>query len=286
MRKTLFMLASLVLVAALAACDGISVDLSGSGSKPATGASQSSLPQSFIDSPADGSNMPMAPIEINYRATNTTGVAAVELSIDGQVVNTYALPDPKQAVVAVKYAWQPLISGSHAIRVRARSFEGNWGDFATAIVAIQQPAAAPAQPAQPPAAQPTQAPPPTAVPTELAIVEVTKSAAKFYHSSNTCGPMELTLTMRVNLPDKVWSVVVFTRMADQEEGGLAKWDAGHAMNSLGNGVYSIKLNSSTLTNGNLYDRAEMRYQFVGTDKNRNNVLRSEVFYDVELWRCP
>ena len=30
----------------------------------------------------------------------------------------------------------------------------------------------------------------------------------------------------------------------------------------------------------------MNYQMVATDKNRNNVARTEVFKDIQLNRCP
>ena len=138
-----------------------------------------------------------------------------------------------------------------------------------------------------PAAAPPTAVPPTSVPPTAVSSEIIEKPAvpRFYTASNTCGPMEVTITARVSQPDKVWSLVLFTRMADQESSSLASWDSGQAMHSLGNGVYSFKLVWNKVQNYTSFDRATLRYQFVGTDKNRNNVLRSQVYYDLELWEC-
>ena len=77
MKKSVLILGAFALIMALSACGGISIELGGSETKPPTSAPQSAAPAAFIDSPAGGSSLPMASIEINYRATSTAGVAAV-----------------------------------------------------------------------------------------------------------------------------------------------------------------------------------------------------------------
>jgi hypothetical protein len=116
---------------------------------------------------------------------------------------------------------------------------------------------------------------------------VTHDVEKFYYKNSTCGPTKVTITLKVSDPDKVWSVVIFTRFLDKEGEGQSKWDTGHAMTPQGSdGEYSITLVSSKITNFDTYDYAVFRYQFVATDKNRNEVTRTEVYEDIEYSICP
>ena len=58
------------------------------------------------------------------------------------------------------------------------------------------------------------------------------------------------------------------------------------MSKKSDGTYSITLASKNFANYDLYRYAVMDYQMVATDKNRNNVARTEVFKDIQLNRCP
>jgi len=246
-----------------------------------------------IDSPAQGAQFNMEPITIQYKATAPAGVAVVELTIDGYAINTYNTPDPSQQVVALQYSWTPTMAGSHIIRVRAQDSKGNWSSYTDVMVSVaeqqdQQPAAQDQAPQQ---AQPTNttAPvvaPATATPSTPYVYNVDHDVNKFYYKNDTCGATRITISLQVSQPDKVWSVVIFTRFLDKEGEGQTKWDSGHAMSPKGDGVYSITLDSSKITNFDTYDFAVFRYQFVATDKDRNEVARSEVFEDVEYSICP
>jgi hypothetical protein len=245
-----------------------------------------------IDAPAQGSQAAMGPIDIRYTATAPAGVAVVELNIDGYVINSYTSPDPTQTTVALAYSWTPQMAGSHIIRVRVQDSKGNWSDYTDVMVTVVevQAAAEPDQPSSedqsPQQAQPTNTPAATETPNTPYIYAVTHNVDKFYYNNSTCGPTKITISLKVSDPNKVWSVVIFTRFLDKEGEGQSKWDTGHAMTPQGDGEYSITLESSKITNFDTYDFAVFRYQFVATDKNRNEVTRTEVYEDIDYAICP
>ena len=269
----------------LAACD-VTVSVGDSSSS-------SNVPLAVrVDSPAQGSQYAMGPIDIRYTATAPKGVALVELIIDGYVVNDYSSPDTSQDTVALVYTWTPQTSGSHIVRVRVQDAKGNWSDYTDVMltVAESQSAQSNGNTSQDQGAnqtQPTNTPSPTETPSAPYIYDVSHDVNKFYYKNNTCGPTKITITLKVSDPNKVWSVVIFTRFMDKEGEGQSKWDTGHAMSPKGSdGEYSITLESSKITNFDAYDYAIFRYQFVATDKNRNEVARTDVFEDVDYSICP
>ena len=120
----------------------------------------------------------------------------------------------------------------------------------------------------------------------MTIYDVKYDKDKFFYGGGGCGSREITISAKVTKPEDVFSVVLFIRFYDTEDGGTSKWDGGHAMSKKSDGTYSITLASSNITNYNLYDFAVMNYQMVATDKNRNNLARTEVFKNIALNVCP
>lgn len=281
MKRWKFLILVLVLFLILSACE-ISF---GGGSSGGSNVALSTI----IESPAQGAQFNMEPIAIQYKATAPDGVAVVELTIDGYVINTYNTPDQSQQVVALQYSWTPTMTGSHIIRVRAQDAKGNWSSYSDVMVSVAEQQQAQQQDAQQVQSTNTAAPtvaPATGTPSTPYIYNVDHDVNKFYYKNNSCGPTKITISLQVSDPDKVWSVVIFTRFLDKEGEGQSKWDSGHAMSPKSDGVYSITLDSSKITNYDTYDYAVFRYQFVATDKDRNEVARSEVFEDVEYSICP
>jgi hypothetical protein len=58
------------------------------------------------------------------------------------------------------------------------------------------------------------------------------------------------------------------------------------MTPQGGGVYEIILEGSKIANPKGFEFTEFHYQFVATDKNRNNLARTDVYKDVQLDICP
>jgi len=290
MKRTLFFLSFLLILSLLAGCDsGITIDL---GSQPSTSSSSSTTNSAgpvtaFIDSPANNSSFGMQPVEVNYHATAANGIATLELSLDGTVLTTTASPDLAQQYVAVKYTWTPATPGSHVLRVRAQDSKGEWSAFTQAMVTIQ----GEAQQVQPttqapavPAATNTPQPTPTLVGVQL--VSLTKSTNIFYFNATSCGPMEVTFTLKLSNPQDVKYVYLFARLFSNEGEGTSNWDGGHIMRDRGNGEYTLTLAKKDITNPSGYDRATLNYQFVAKDKGNADLLRTSVYKDVTYNSCP
>ena len=243
-----------------------------------------------VDSPTQGGQYGMDPIDIRYTATAPEGVSVVELNIDGYIANSYSSPDTTLNTVALVYTWTPPTAGSHILRMRVQDAKGKWSEYTDVMVTIagSQPAAQ-SEDTSPQDQSPTatDTPTPTETPSAPYIYDVDHDVNKFYYKNNNCGPTKITISLKVSDPDKVWSVVIFTRFLDKEGEGQTKWDSGHAMSPKGSdGTYSITLESSKITNFNTYEFAVFRYQFVATDKDRNEVTRTEVFEDIDYEICP
>ena len=281
MKKFSLMLLFALMVLSIAGCGGNGITVSLGGSEPA--ANQQTYPlQAVIDAPVSGSMLAMNPIDIGYHATAQDGVAAVELSVDGAVVSNVVTPDSKQPLVTLKYTWQPTVSGTHVLRVRAQSSKGLWSNYAETMVNIQAPVQQQNQQQQ----QPTpQSPPPTETPEGVYITSVNKSVNKFYWGANSCGPVKMTLSIQMNNAKDVFQVVVFNRLWSTEGEGSAGWDTGYAMKPMGNGEYSFTYTETNVRNPRGQDRSEFHYQFVVMGKNNVRLFKSDVYKDIIFDRC-
>lgn len=288
MKRIKVLIYIVIVLTLVSACEfaGISIDFGGGGSDTS---SQTTTLEAGIDSPANGASLPMAPVEIAYHASSSDGVAAVELSINGEVVSSIATPGSEQKVAALEYTWQPVVSGSHTIRVRTQNNTGAWSDYSAATVSIEGGHAAveivegeSEKPKEPEAIKTPEA---TATPDGITLFDMEHDKDKFYYGNNGCGSHEVTISARVTNPDDVYQLVLFTRFADKESAGYTKWDSGHAMSKKGDDLYSITLTSTKITNYNAYEFAVMRYQIVVQDKDGNRDVRTEVLEDIHLEVC-
>jgi hypothetical protein len=280
----------LIILSVSLACEfaGVTIDFGGSESSSEPAAAPI---EAGIDSPANGASLPMGAVDISYHASSTDGVSAVELSINGEVVSSIATPGSDQKVVALKYTWQPTLSGSHTIRVRAQNTAGAWSDYSAATVSIlaaQNPQAAEPATAEPAAEEPkpTKTPEPTSTPEGVNFFDIKHDKSKVYYGGNSCGSHEITISTRVTNPDDVYVVVLFIRFADKESAAYTKWDSGRAMSKKDDDLYSVTLTAEKIPNYNAYEFAVLRYQMVAQDKDGNSIARTEVMEDLNLEVCP
>jgi len=284
MKRALRFLIIPIFLLTLMACEfaGITLDLGG-GDSGGDGSSGAAPIESGIDSPSNGASLQMAPVEIAYHASSTGGVSAVELSINGEVLSSVASPASDQKVVALKYTWNPSVSGSHTIRVRAQSSNGGWSDYAAATVNIQ----GSQQQQEPPAQQqaPPDSPGPTPTPEEMTIYDIEHDKDTFYYGGGGCN-REITISAKVTHPEDVYAMTLFIRFWDKEGAGLTKWDSGRGMSKKAEGSYSVTLFSENIPNYNAYEFAVMYYQITVTDKSNNpRAVVSEVIKKVNLQVC-
>ena len=292
MKNYKILIAVLILLLVVMACDigPLTIDLggdSGDDSQPTGG-----LFESGVDSPANGSTLSMAPVEIAYHATSTDGVTAIELSINGNVVSSIASPDSTQKVVALKCTWQPTMTGSNVIRVRAQNSLGLWGDFSAITVNVEgeqlpaqgnPPTASTAEPAP---VQPTDKPSPTNTPEFMTIYNIEYDREKFYYGSGACGSREITISADITHPDDAYAAILFIRFWDNEGEGLTSWDSGRAMVRKSDDHFSVTLFSEKIPNYNAYDFAVMYIQIVVQDKAGNRLAKTDVIKDIQLNHCP
>jgi hypothetical protein len=283
MKKISFLVTVLFLAPILAGCEGVTISLGGNGNQ--TTNSQTYPLKAVIDSPASGASFAIGAVDIAYHASAQDGVAAVELSVDGQVVSNLVTPDSKQPLVALKYTWQPTVSGTHVLRVRAQSSKGDWSLFAETMVTIQGESQPQQQQQQQQIQSPTNTSEPTNTPEGVMIYDIQKTVNKFYWSANSCGPVKMTLNIHVTQPEKIFQVVVFNRLWDREGEGTAGFDTGYAMKPLGNGEYTFTYTETNVRNPRGFDRAEFHYQFVVMGKGNVRLFSSDVFKDILFDRC-
>ncbi len=283
MKRIKVVITVLMLLLVIIACDigNLSVDLGGGGESRQP---QGQAVEAGVDSPSNGATLPMGPVEIAYHATSTEGVSAVELSINGEVVSSFASPDSDQNVIALKHIWQPSVSGSHTIRVRAQNSVGAWSDFSAVTVNIedgqQDPPSEPETPKEP------DTPSPTATPEDMTIFNLEHDLDKFYYGGGTCGSREVTISADITHPDDVYAAILFIRFYDNEGGGLTKWDTGRVLGRKSDDHFSATLFSENIPNYNAYESASINYQIVVQDKAGNSLARSEVIRKLQLERCP
>ena len=290
MKKLSMVVAFLFLTSLIAGCGPVTISVGGA---QATGSSSQTYPlKAVIDSPANGTSLANGAVDINYHASAQDGVAVVELSMDGQVLSNLVTPDSKQPLVSLKYTWQPTVSGSHVIRVRAQSSKGEWSTFAESMVTVQGEVQQPQQPQQPADTTTTTTTDTTTADTTTTTFEpnqidtIQKSVTKFYWFTSACGPTKLTLTVHVNEPKNVFQVLVFNRMWDREGAGSGGWDSGNAMKPLGDSEYTFTYTLTNTKNPKGFDRAEFHYQFKVVAKDASILYGSDVYKDIQYDRCP
>ena len=273
------------------ACDigPLSIDLGGDdGGDNGNGGS---TVEAGVDSPGNGATVPMGPVEVAYHATSTDGISSIELSINGEVVSSIATPESDQKVVALKYTWQPSVSGSHTIRVRALSNKGAWSDYSSATVNIESaqpdvPAPPPPPPSQPDQPEEPAEPEPTPTPKEMTIFNIEHNRDIFYYGGGTCGSREITISADITHPDDAFAAILFIRFWDKEGEGLTNWDSGRAMSRKSDEHFSVTLFSESIPNYAAFDYSVMYYQIVVQDKPGNRLARTEVIKELRLERCP
>lgn len=292
-RFSILVIATILLLTVLA-CDigPLSIDLG--GTQESEDVEREAAPESEIkagiNAPAANTVLPDGPTEIAYYATSVDGVAMVELSVNGEILSAVPSPDPSQQVVALKYSWTPVVSGSHTIRVRAMDSQGNWSDFAAVTVNVEaaQQAQANNPPAQPEQPKATDTPSATATPKEMTIYNVKHDKDIFYYGGGTCGPREITIEADITHPDDAYAAVIFFRFWDKEGEGLSSWSSGNAMARKSDEHFSITLASNEIQNYGVFDFAVMYYQIKvqSAPPNASILAGTEVIKKVELRRCP
>lgn len=187
MKHTLWSLWLVTLTGLIVACNA-----GGPAIGPAAG------PHSWIDAPLDGSVVPLSPaIEITSHSADPLQIVQVELSVNGQVVQSSPNPNSSQTLALTKQQWSPSGPGNYTLRVRAQNSTSAWGEYAQAVVTIGSAASrTPAPPSRVPSPLPSVVPSSTpatkpAAPTTTA-TRLPPASITFFADTNSLAPGQCT----------------------------------------------------------------------------------------------
>lgn len=237
-------------------------------------------PQVWIDAPLPGAHLPLVPYDVISHANSPSGVAAFELSVNGQVLKTDTLNPPEygQTLAHIAQNWAPAAPGTYLIGVRASDVAGSWGGPAEVRVTV----------GEEPTVTPTLTPTPTP---EAGLSEPEYSADIFFYGRapgiagrSSCEPDQITI-MTMAADPRITSVALFFRLADTDSSDRTEWTA-LAMNPQGGGEYSRTLMSSGIPGYDSLGEAYLQVQLVASDGTGAELARTEVFGDVMLMPCP
>jgi hypothetical protein len=258
---------------------------------------QTSQAQASIDMPKDGDVIQQAPYEIVYHGSDMNEVTQVELAVNSVPVSIQTNPTPGTGFVLLRYTWTPPAAGTYIIQTRAQNNDGMWGPYNSITVSVEASVPTPQPTIQPtventiePTVQNTVMPTlsaPTLNPGGVGVFTgLSKSADKFYYGNSSCGPKVLNFSVNINNPAGIRYVFVFVRLDDKASDAKTEWDDGRYMSSIGSGNYTVAVNSeSDIPLYASYPEAWFGYQFV-IQQPDGNLVRSQVYYDITLAKCP
>jgi uncharacterized protein YraI len=93
-------------------------------------------PRAWIDAPLNGSVLPLAPYPVVYHGGAGGGIAAIEFSINDEILSNEPNADQSSILVTRRYTWSPPAPGTYTLKVRTQSGSGGWSDFAVSVVTI------------------------------------------------------------------------------------------------------------------------------------------------------
>jgi len=102
-----------------------------------------------------------------------------------------------------------------------------------------------------------------------------------------CDPSQVTFTAQVTDASTAFNVVLFVRLKDSQSDDTTDWNTGIAMNDKGNGTFTFTLKAKAIDGYNSYSSAWVFYQLVSTDKQNNNLGRTQIYtQSLALSPCP
>ena len=254
-------------------------------------AASAGVSKAWLDAPLDGKQLPLAPYEVVYHGADLSGVARMELSINGNQVSLEDNPNQSKLLVTSKYAWKPQAPGKYTLRARAQNNAGGWSEYAIANVTIlgtitDTPTPTPTMTITPTiTTSPTPTNTPTPTPTtfaKLQLLDPTRSVGTFYHGS--CTPNEITFTIRASDPKAVQYLFLFYKMQDMDSEQITESNDGQNMQKVGNDTWSITLKYTQIPNYNRFSRAWFIYQFISQGPNKE-ITRGKQYTDVQFLGC-
>ncbi|MBK6791285.1 MAG: hypothetical protein IPG80_01800 [Anaerolineales bacterium] len=116
-------------------------------------------------------------------------------------------------------------------------------------------------------------------------LSITYSPKKIYWGG--CTPNFVSITARVEDPEEVFSVLIFTRVKDIKDEDYTPWTNGNVMLDRGQGEFTHKIIGSELDGHDHYLRSWVYFQLVATNIEGEEIGRSKIFEKAfEMYPCP
>jgi hypothetical protein len=248
----------------------------------------------WFDAPLDGTNLPLAPYPVVIHSFDPGGVAQVELSVNGVVLENLK-PSTNSGLSVFKYSWVPKQTGNFILRARSQGQGEKWKSEAIVNVVIGEFTPTLASSFTPTSVD-TFTPTPVISFTPTLVSSFTPTPAisilTFKPNVSTsqifyggCGVNQVTLQAFVSDTDLARNVTVFVNLKDQQSGATTGWDGGEPMSPAGNGWFQRTVGATSIPNYNSFTKSWIMYQFVATGNNGSVVGRSPVYSDVALSGC-
>ncbi len=252
--------------------------------------------RAWVDAPLDGTSLSLpVTYPVVCHGTDASGVAAVEFSADGNVLETATNPSPSLTLFTARFAWQPTTPGNYILRCRAQNQDGQWSGAAAArveVLASVTPSDTPT-PTLTPSPTPTVTPTPTArlTPEPAGLVFAAQVSAAEFHYPRDCvpDPSAVTITVAVSGAPQPTGVTLFFRFRDQSTGESGAWNEGLGMVPLGGGRLRASVSWEAIPGIDALrssgDPAWFLYQFVATGPQGTIIGRSQTSSDITLTAC-
>ena len=233
------------------------------------------------------------PCQVIAHGASQGGIAAFELSINGNVVANVPNANTNGTLGALTHGCSPLQPGENIIEVRAQDSAGAWSESTQTTVFLAEAETNVEVP--PPPTEfltptftpvPTLTPTPTFTPTPLPAGGVTvesKSTDLVYIGGSSCGPNEVTIAVSAVAPNGIKVVVLFYRF--QTNNSSTEFQS-IGMNPISGDLYERTLNLNFLLGGNVpFDQATLQYQVIIQTNDGDTSIRTPVLSDITVKAC-
>lgn len=274
------------------------VMLTGCGEKAAV-VSSGIGPQSWIDAPLDGMQIPLAPYEVVFHITDDQAVSSGELSINDSIVATLDNPKPGSNLATLRYIWNPPSPGVYTLRTRAQSEAKAWGDYSQVVVLVGEPTTTSTPtPVDTPTITPTITSTPTITPTatatrrpgpdKITFVNPHPNTNQIYFRGSGCGRKEVDFYVTIPAAAKASQVTVYYRLVDRTNSGhFSGWYSKAMYLASGTGEeWLASVNPEAEISGSAgYPEAIVEFYFSAVNSLNSTPVTSNVISSVKLDIC-
>jgi hypothetical protein len=244
-------------------------------------------PQAWIDTPLDGSSLPLAPVRVVAHGADASGVSQLELVVNGLSQGRQAPQEADQALGLTTWTWEPPDPGLYLLEVRAQGQDGNWSEPARSQVTVLGRTRSTSTLTLTPTTTATSTATLEPSPVSEAQIEIVRvSEETIYVGGSSCGPKEVTIVAEAQHPAGIRVVVLFYRLRNEATGQESEFDS-KAMDPIGDDHYQAPLDTDSLLGGAAPADVtfELSYQAVIQAVDGDTSVRTPLSTEVDIKPC-